>query len=80
MVEELKDRYRKGKVSDVEVKERLFEALDSFISPIRERRAKLEKKPDYVLKILKKGTQKGREIAQETISKVRKAIGIEYFK
>ena len=37
-VEELKDRYRKGTVGDVEVKQKLYDALEKFLRPIRERR------------------------------------------
>src|SRR3970282_2059653 len=38
-VAELKERYRKGKVGDVEVKRKLIQALNQFLAPIRERRA-----------------------------------------
>ena len=41
-VEDLKERYRLGKVGDVEVKEKLVLALNAFLDPIRERRAKYE--------------------------------------
>lgn len=40
---ELSDLYKVGKVGDVEVKERLAEALNRFLDPIRERRKKFEK-------------------------------------
>ena len=40
-VEELKERYRKGTVGDVEVKQKLFKALNEFLEPIRARRAAL---------------------------------------
>ena len=39
-VEDLKARYRKGKVGDVEVKQKLVAALNRFLDPIRERRAR----------------------------------------
>ena len=38
-VEELKARYRAGKVGDVEVKTKLANALNAYLDPIRERRA-----------------------------------------
>src|SRR3989442_1826620 len=37
-VEDLKDRYRRGAVGDVEVKQKLATALNAFLDPIRERR------------------------------------------
>ncbi|OFX33514.1 MAG: tryptophan--tRNA ligase, partial [Armatimonadetes bacterium RBG_16_67_12] len=39
-VDELKARYRAGKVGDVEVKKRLAQALNAFLDPLRERRAR----------------------------------------
>ena len=38
-VEEMKERYRKGTIGDVEVKKRLVVCLNEFLAPIRERRA-----------------------------------------
>jgi len=40
-------------VGDVEVKEKLFVALENFIQPIREKRAKFEKDPAFVDKIMR---------------------------
>src|SRR5216684_8057757 len=77
-VEELKDRYRKGRVGDVEVKERLFKALDAFLAPIRERRNEFASKPDRVKEIIVEGTRKGRAVAQDTMAEVRTAMKISY--
>lgn len=77
-VEELKERYRKGAVGDVEVKEKLFKALDGFLEPIRTRRAEYESKPETVREILIEGTRKGRALAQRTIEEVRDAMKIKY--
>jgi len=44
-VADLKERYRQGKVGDVEVKKKLSAALNNFLDPIRERRAALERNP-----------------------------------
>jgi tryptophanyl-tRNA synthetase len=78
-VEELKSRYKEGKVGDIEVKEKLFIALNKFLKPIREERAKFEGKDAELDRILKEGTEKAREVARETMSKVRKAMKIDYF-
>src|SRR6202030_223267 len=66
-VEDLKERYRKGTVGDVEVKEKLFKALDTFLEPIRARRAEFAAKPDHVREIIIEGTRKGRAVAQATM-------------
>ncbi|KKQ92690.1 MAG: Tryptophanyl-tRNA synthetase [Candidatus Woesebacteria bacterium GW2011_GWA2_40_7] len=78
-VEDLKDRYQKGTVGDVEVKEKLFVALNDFLKPIRERRKDFENNSEELNKILKVGTEKARNVAKETMQKVRKAMKIDYF-
>ena len=78
-VAELKERYLKGTVGDVEVKTKLFHALDAFLAPIREKRALHELRPDEVRQILIDGTAKARIKAQETMAAVRHAMKIDYF-
>jgi len=77
-VDELKERYRQGKVGDVEVKQKLFAALDRFLTPIRERRAVYQAEPGKVREILIDGTRKGRALAQATMDDVRRAMKIAY--
>ena len=75
-VAELKERYRAGKVGDVEVKKKLVRALNDFLDPIRERRIQLERDPDFVNDILAHGVQRMRQEAQETILMVREAMDL----
>lgn len=77
-VAELKQRYQKGTVGDIEVKEELFTALNNFLIPIRERRAEYAKNPDNVKDMLKQGTAKVRGISDEIATNLRKIIGISY--
>ena len=77
-VDELKERYRKGTVGDVEVKQKLFDALDAFLRPIRERRAEFAAKPGQVREIIMEGTRKGRTVAQSTMDEVRAAMKLNY--
>ncbi|HEY6417749.1 MAG TPA: tryptophan--tRNA ligase [Candidatus Binataceae bacterium] len=77
-VEELKDRYRKGTVGDVEVKERLLSALNKFLEPIRERRNRFAAEPDKVREILVEGTRRARTLAQQTMEEVRVAMKLDY--
>ncbi|HTQ25111.1 MAG TPA: tryptophan--tRNA ligase [Candidatus Binataceae bacterium] len=77
-VDELKERYRKGTVGDVDVKQRLFNALDAFLRPIRERRADFAARPERVREIIIEGTRRGRAVAQATMDEVRAAMKLNY--
>jgi tryptophanyl-tRNA synthetase len=79
-VEDLKVRYRSGRVGDVEVKKKLFAAIDRFLEPIRERRAEFAARPDLIDEILHAGNQVMRAVAVETMGRVREAMGITYFR
>lgn len=78
-IEELKERYRKGTIKDVEVKEFLAEVLNEFLEPVRKKREEFEQQPELVEKILQEGTAKARREAQETLGLVKRAMKIEYF-
>ena len=75
-VEDLKARYRAGKVGDVEVKKKLALALNNFLEPIRERRARYGARPGLVDEILAGGAAKVRPISQETLNAARDAMGL----
>lgn len=75
-VEDLKERYQKGKVGDVEVKEKLARAINAFLDPIREKRASYESQKGFVDEVIYEGTLAHRELAKETMKEVRKAMGI----
>ena len=75
---ELEERYREGKVGDVEVKKKLTIALNQMLDPIREKRKYYEERPDLVTDILKTSTQRARKIGQKTLLEVKDAMGISY--
>ncbi len=75
-VEDLKARYRQGKVGDVEVKQKLIAALETFLGPIRQRRADFAAKPDLVEDIIVDGTRRMRQEADETMRQVHEAMGL----
>jgi tryptophanyl-tRNA synthetase len=79
-VEDLKARYRAGKVGDVEVKTKLANAVNNFLEPIRERRAHFESQAHLVEDILVEGNRRMRAEAVETMSRVRQAMGMGYFR
>ncbi len=78
-VEELKERYRGGRVGDVEVKQKLIAALERFLAPIRERRAAVEAQPDLIDEVIAEGSRKARREAEETLKLARQAMGLTYY-
>jgi tryptophanyl-tRNA synthetase len=76
-VADLKERYVKGTVSDVEVKEKLNIAMQNFLGPIREKRHASEKSD--VFSILEEGTAFARKIANETVERARSSMYLDYF-
>jgi tryptophanyl-tRNA synthetase len=79
-VADLKRRYRRGRVGDVEVKQRLIRVLDAFLEPIRERRARYEARPGLTEEIVEAGSRRAREEAQETLRLAREAMGLTYLR
>jgi tryptophanyl-tRNA synthetase len=78
-VEELKERYRKGTVGDVEVKKRLARALNEFLEPVRERRARLAADPRRLEEIIIEGSRVARREAEETLHMTLSRMGMDYF-
>src|ERR1700726_2100862 len=78
-VDELKERYRKGTVGDVEVKKRLARALNEFLDPIRERRARFAADPTYLESVIIQGSREARREAQETLHLCLERMGMDYF-
>ncbi|EPK3638109.1 tryptophan--tRNA ligase [Acinetobacter baumannii] len=78
-VEELKAHYRRGGLGDGTVKKRLEGVLKELITPIRERREELAKDPDYIMDVLRQGTDKCRIITQQTLDEVKDGLGLFKF-
>ncbi|QNW95465.1 tryptophan--tRNA ligase [Acinetobacter seifertii] len=78
-VEELKAHYRRGGLGDGTVKKRLEGVLKELITPIRERREELAKDSDYIMDVLRQGTDKCRIITQQTLDEVKDGLGLFKF-
>ena len=78
-LEDLKTRYRAGRVGDVEVKNILAEHLNNFLDPIREKRHYYEKNPSLVRDALLQGTNHAKILAEETMREVRESMGIKQY-
>ncbi len=79
-LDELKDHYRKGGLGDVKIKLFLNNIIQQFLEPIRQRRKELEKDVDAIYKMLFNNAKEARKVAQETINKMKSAMGIDYTK
>jgi tryptophanyl-tRNA synthetase len=75
-VDDLKTRYRQGNVGDVEVKEKLAVAINRFLDPMRERRARFESDSGLVDRLIVEGTEKTRNEVRQTVFDMRKAMGL----
>lgn len=78
-VAELKAHYQRGGLGDVVLKRRLIEVLNTFLDPIRQRRAEYAQDPDQVMKILLQGCDVTRQVAEQTMARVRKAMHLDYY-
>ncbi len=77
-VKDLKDRYVLGKVGDVEVKEKLFVAINKMLSPIRERRKIAESMKDELMKKALEGSKKVSILAEGIVDEMKSAMKINF--
>ena len=78
-LDELKDHYRRGGLGDMKCKKFLNQVLNEFLEPMRQRRHEFEQDIPEIYNILRRGTEKARETAAQTMSEVRQAMQINYF-
>nr|MDS0176995.1 tryptophan--tRNA ligase [Oenococcus oeni] len=55
------------------------DVLENELKPIRERRQMFAQDIPAVLQMLKNGSDHANEVAEATMTKVRRAIGVNYF-
>jgi tryptophanyl-tRNA synthetase len=70
-------KYRQGGMGYGDAKKRLVELLIEYFKPYRQKRQELEKNIDYVKQVLKEGAEKAAAIADVTLKRARKAMGID---
>ncbi|MCD7741132.1 MAG: tryptophan--tRNA ligase [Ruminococcus sp.] len=78
-LDEMKEHYERGGLGDMKCKKLLNNVMQETLAPIRARREEYAKDKGALLEMLKKGTEHAAEVSNETLSLVRKAIGIDYF-
>jgi len=67
---------RQAGIGCVDCKKLFAKNLNTHLQPLRSRRAEFDKDPDHVWEILLDGAERAREIAAQTISEVKAAIGL----
>lgn len=70
----LEKEYKEKSYKDF--KDDLTEAVLAFILPFQKKLSELEKNPEYTIKILKEGAKKLEPVGKETLTRVKKAVGL----
>ena len=78
-IADMKEHYQRGGLGDVKTKRYLLEILERELGPIRERRIEFAKDMGEVYNMLQKGSERAREVAGQTLSEVKGAMGLHYF-
>jgi len=65
---------RSAGIGCIECKMAMADHLIKWIEPVRARREEYAAHPEKVLRILDEGSEKAREVAQNTMSRVREAV------
>jgi tryptophanyl-tRNA synthetase len=73
---ELQAKLAAGGFGYGEAKKELLAALMDYFAPFRQKREELVKNLDYVHEVLRKGAERANAVADETMGKVRKAVGL----
>lgn len=76
-VKQMEEDFRAGGVGYGDFKKRLFEAIWEYFAPMRERREELLANPDYVDEVLREGAARARDVAGQTMDRVRRAVGLK---
>lgn len=75
-VAQMEADFRAGGFGYGDFKKRLFGAIWDHFAPARARREEIERDPGYIDEVLRKGAQRANELANVTLGRVRKAMGM----
>jgi tryptophanyl-tRNA synthetase len=73
---ELETKLAAGGFGYGEAKKELLAVLMEYFAPFRKKREELAKNLDYVREVLHKGAERANAVADDTMTKVRKAVGL----
>lgn len=76
LISEMKAQYQTGGLGDRQCKTVLNDCLQSLLAPVREERARLMADKPYLLSVIRSGTEKAREVTQQTLDQVKRGMGL----
>jgi tryptophanyl-tRNA synthetase len=75
-VESLTEECRAAKIGCVDCKKLLAEAINTELAPLRQRRAELVARPEYIREVMADGAERARTIARQTLTEVKQKMGL----
>ena len=77
-LEEFKDRYKRGKIGDVEVKDSLVRNINNFLDPIRQKRSEILRNKSEILDIIIEGSKRAREVTRKNLELIKEAMSFNF--
>ncbi|MBT3476225.1 tryptophan--tRNA ligase [bacterium] len=77
-LEEFKDRYKRGKIGDVEVKDSLVRNINNFLDPIRQKRSEILRNKSEILDIIIEGSKRAREATRKNLELIKEAMSLNF--
>lgn len=78
-LDELEIAYKIGGIGDGRIKQFLLQVLLEVLTPFREKRKELQKQIPYIMQVLRQGTEKANNVANNTLSQIKRVMGLDYF-
>jgi len=75
-IENMRERFKKGGTGYGDFKKELFEKLWTYFAPMRKRREELQRDQSYIDNVLAKGARQANQVADQVMTRVRKAVGL----
>jgi tryptophanyl-tRNA synthetase len=72
----MRERFKRGGTGYGDFKKELLEKLWEYFAPMRKRREEIERDKTYIDNVLAKGAKRANEIADQVMTRVRKAVGL----
>jgi tryptophanyl-tRNA synthetase len=72
----IRERFKKGGTGYGDFKKELFEKMWECFAPMRKRREEIQRDKSYIDNVLARGAERANEIADQVMTRVRKAVGL----